>query len=109
MNRASKTSTLVKGVLLVIIVSVSFVNTAEAQKRKRGSKKNPQKEAMKKQDQREKDTERAEEKGKKRHLKLQERAVRKRMKQSRKQARRYDQGKRAPFFKRLFRRKKIRR
>jgi len=102
-----KKSTL-RNVILVTLLSFAIVQNVDAQKRNKKVPKNPQKEAMKKEAQREKATAAAEEKGRKRHVKLQDKDVRKRMKRSRKQGRRNDLGKRDPFVKRIFSRKKRR-
>jgi Ni/Co efflux regulator RcnB len=91
---------------ILIVFNSAFLSEADAQKRK--STKSQKKELMKKQEDRKKDFEIAEEKGRKKHNDLQEKPVRKRMKKSRKAARRYDTGKRKPFFKRIFTRKRRR-
>jgi len=108
MNRKIRLKSISRNVIMLTIMLFAMVGNVDAQKRGRKGPRNPQKEAMKKEAKREKDSAIAEEKGRKKHIKLQEKGVRKRMKRSRKQGRRNDLGKRDPFLKRLFTKKRRR-
>lgn len=94
-------------ILIILLLGVSI--DLSAQKRKHRAPRNPQKEAAKKKREKKEAYKVAVDKGQKRHRKMQEKPVQKRMRKSLKKANRYDTGKRDPFLKRLFTRKKIRR
>jgi|AntRauTorcE11897_2_1112592.scaffolds.fasta_scaffold50476_1 Ni/Co efflux regulator RcnB len=93
--------------ITVFVLLLSFSNTATAQREKGKTAKEQMKDQKEMKEARKQKQEDALQMKRERHKKIQDKKTRKRMKRTRKKSERYSSGKRLPFWKRWFRKRKF--